>query len=164
LPGLLSSSGKPTHHSSKTLKLTIMSVATVLNQKGSHVYAVTSKTTVLDALRLMSEKNIGALLVIDDEKLTGIMSERDYARKIILKGKTSQETLVEEIMTPNPYTINPTAKMDECMSLMSQYKIRHLPVVENDKVIGMISVGDVVTNIIVSQKEMINHLQNYISM
>ena len=140
-----------------------MSVATILKTKGSYVFSVTSKSTVYDALVFMSQKNIGALLVIDEGKLTGILSERDYARKIILKGKTSHDTLVEEIMTENPITVSPNDEIDTCMNKMSEKKFRHLPVVENGVVVGMISVGDVVTHIIETQKEVIGHLHNYIN-
>ena len=140
-----------------------MSVATILKTKGSYVFSVTSKSTVYDALVFMSQKNIGALLVIDDGKLTGILSERDYARKIILKGKASYDTLVEEIMTENPITVSPNDEIDACMNKMSEKKFRHLPVVQNGVVVGMISIGDVVTHIIQTQKEVIGHLHNYIN-
>jgi CBS domain-containing protein len=140
-----------------------MSISKILAAKGFKVFSVKSNTTVYEALELMGEKNIGALLVIDDEKLTGILSEKDYARKIILKGKTSHDSLVSEIMTPNPITISPNDNIDRCMELMSAKHIRHLPVVENDKVVGMISIGDVVTQIITTQKETINHLHQYIN-
>jgi CBS domain-containing protein len=140
-----------------------MSISKILADKGFKVFSVTSNATVYEALELMGEKNIGALLVIDDEKLTGILSEKDYARKIILKGKNSQDSLVSEIMTPNPITITPNDHIDRCMEIMSEKHIRHLPVVENDKVVGMISIGDVVTQIITTQKETINHLHQYIN-
>ena len=140
-----------------------MSVAKILKAKGSKVYSVTSQSTVFEALQFMSEKNIGAVLVIDEGQLTGILSERDYARKIILKGKTSHDTLVAEIMTENPITVSSGDNIDACMSRMSEKKIRHLPVVDEGTVVGMISIGDVVTQIIQSQKDIIGHLQNYIS-
>lgn len=140
-----------------------MSISKILAAKGFKVFSVTSNATVYEALELMGEKNIGALLVIDNEKLTGILSEKDYARKIILKGKTSQDSRVSEIMTPNPITINPNTHIDRCMEIMSEKHIRHLPVVENDKVVGMISIGDVVSQIITTQKETINHLHQYIN-
>ena len=140
-----------------------MSISKILAAKGFKVFSVTSNATVYEALEMMGEKNIGALLVIDEEKLTGILSEKDYARKIILKGKTSQDSLVSEIMTPNPITISPTDSIDKCMEIMSEKHIRHLPVVESDKVVGMISIGDVVTQIITTQKETINHLHQYIN-
>lgn len=140
-----------------------MSISKILAAKGFKVFSVTGNATVYEALELMEEKNIGALLVIDNEKLTGILSEKDYARKIILKGKTSQDSLVSEIMTPNPITISPNDHIDHCMEIMSEKHIRHLPVVENDKVVGMISIGDVVSQIITTQKETINHLHQYIN-
>jgi CBS domain-containing protein len=140
-----------------------MKVSDILHTKGKLVYSVTGDITVYDALRIMGEKNIGALLVIDAEKLEGIISERDYARKIILKGKTSQSTLVKDIMTEKVVTVLPGDSIEHCMNLMSGRKIRHLPVMENNKVLGVISITDVVTAIIESQKEIINQLQNYIS-
>ncbi len=113
----------------------------------------------------MGEKNIGALLVMDNEELAGILSERDYARKVILKGKTSYETSVKDIMTDREkiITVLPEDVLEMCMELMSKHHIRHLPVVKENKVFGMISIGDVVKAIIESQKETITHLQNYIS-
>ncbi len=140
-----------------------MKVSDILQKKGAVIFSVTGSTTVLDALKILGEKNIGALPVIDDGKLLGILSERDYARKIILKGKTSQDTPVSEIMTENPFTIQPDDKIETCMSIMSDKHIRHLPVVKDGTVLGMISIGDVVTAIIQSQKETIDHLKNYIS-
>ncbi len=140
-----------------------MTVANILGVKGRSVFSITSQSTVYDSLIAMSDKNIGALLVIDNDNLVGIVSERDYARKIIIKGKSSQETLVKDIMTENPFTITPTDNIETCMSIMSTKKFRHLPVVEDGKVVGMISIGDVVTAIIKSQKETIDYLKDYIS-
>jgi len=140
-----------------------MKVSDILQKKGSAVIFATSSTSVLDALKLMSEKNIGALLVIDDGKLTGIFSERDYARKVVLKGKASADTAVSEIMTENPFTVQPEDSIETCMGIMSDKHIRHLPVVKEGTVAGMISIGDVVTTIIQSQKETIDQLKNYIS-
>ena len=140
-----------------------MKVSDILQKKGSYVFSVASSSTVLDALKIMSQKNIGAMLVLDNEKLTGILSERDYARKIILKGKASYDTLVSEIMTENPFTVQPEDKIETCMSIMSDKHIRHLPVVKDNVVLGMISIGDVVTAVINSQKEIIDHLQSYIA-
>ncbi len=153
-------SGYP--YSSPT-NILFMKVSDILQKKGAVIFSVTGSTTVLDALKILGEKNIGALPVIDDGKLLGILSERDYARKIILKGKTSQDTPVSEIMTENPFTIQPDDKIETCMSIMSDKHIRHLPVVKDGTVLGMISIGDVVTAIIQSQKETIDHLKNYIS-
>ena len=140
-----------------------MKVADILRSKGSNVYSVTASITVYEALKVMGEKNIGALLVMEDEQLKGIISERDYARKIVLKGKASNETLVKEIMTENVITVLPEDDLEKCMELMSGRKIRHLPVVKDEKVLGVISITDVVTAIIDLQKNTIAHLQNYIS-
>lgn len=140
-----------------------MKVAEILTTKGSNVYSITENITVYDALKIMGEKNVGALLVMDGDKLKGIISERDYARKIILKGKSSTDTEVKDIMTENVITVLPEDDIEKCMELMSGRKIRHLPVVKNDKVLGVISITDVVTAIIEIQKNTIAHLQNYIS-
>ena len=140
-----------------------MKVADILSSKGSNVYSVTGNITVYEALKVMGEKNIGALLVMEDEQIKGIISERDYARKIVLKGKSSNETQVKEIMTENVITVLPEDDIEKCMGLMSGRKIRHLPVVKEGKVLGIISITDVVTAIIEIQKTTIAHLQNYIS-
>ena len=140
-----------------------MKVADILQKKGSNVFSVTRDTTVLEAIKLLSEKNIGALPVIEEGKLLGIFSERDYARKIILKGKTSNDTPVKEIMTENPYTVEPGQTLEDCMTIMSDRHIRHLPVIQDNAVVGMISVSDVVKAIIQAQRETIDHLKNYIS-
>ena len=140
-----------------------MKVADILQAKGSNVYSITSELTVYDALKIMGEKNVGALLVIEDGQLLGIISERDYARKIILKGKTSHETLVREIMTEKVISVEPDDNIEKCMEFMSEKHIRHLPVLKNDQVTGIISITDVVTAIIASQKETISLLHDYIS-
>ncbi|MEO5891398.1 MAG: CBS domain-containing protein [Ferruginibacter sp.] len=140
-----------------------MKVSDILQAKGSHVYSITSDLTVYDALKIMGEKNVGALLVIEDEQLLGIISERDYARKIILKGKTSHETLVREIMTEKVISVAPDDNIEKCMEFMSEKHIRHLPVVKDKRVTGIISITDVVTAIIASQKETISLLHDYIS-
>lgn len=140
-----------------------MKVSDILQKKGSSVISVSGATTVLDAIKLLSEKNIGALPVIDDGKLVGIFSERDYARKVILKGKSSADTLIRDIMTESPFTIQPEDSIETCMGIMSNKHIRHLPVVKDNVTVGMISIGDVVTAIIQSQKETIDQLKNYIS-
>lgn len=140
-----------------------MKVSDILKSKGSIVYSITGGLTVLDALREMGEKNIGALLVIEEGKLLGIFSERDYARKIVLKGKSSNDTLVKEIMTEKVISVSPDDNIERCMELMSEKHIRHLPVMTGDKVTGVISITDVVTAIIASQKETISYLHNYIS-
>jgi CBS domain-containing protein len=140
-----------------------MKVSDILKNKGNNVFHIGENLTVYDALMIMGEKNIGALLVMDGDNLKGIISERDYARKIILKGKTSHDTLVKDIMTKNVISVMPEDNIEKCMEHMSAKHIRHLPVLKNDHVVGVISITDVVTAIIASQKETINHLQNYIS-
>lgn len=140
-----------------------MKVAEILQSKGSKVFSVTSDLTVYEALKAMGEKNIGALLVIEGQQLIGIISERDYARKIILKGKSSHDTLVKEIMTEKVISVSPDDNIEKCMELMSERHIRHLPVMKDGIVTGIISITDVVTAIIASQKETISYLHNYIS-
>ena len=140
-----------------------MKVSDILQVKGNNIYSVTGEVTVYEAVKIMGEKNIGALVVMDADVLKGIISERDYARKIVLKGKASRETLVKEIMTEQVITVAPEDQIERCMELMSEKHIRHLPIVDNGKVTGMISIGDVVNAIIASQKETIEHLKNYIT-
>jgi CBS domain-containing protein len=135
----------------------------VLNQKSGEVYSIAPEATVFKAIELMADKNVGALLVMKGEKLVGIFSERDYTRKVFLRGKSSKETRVDEIMTKDPTVIHPHEGVDKCLGLMTDKHIRHLPVVENDKVIGVISIGDLVKNVISCQSAAIAHLENYIS-
>ena len=140
-----------------------MTVNQILSKKGKEVYSVLSSITVYEALGVMSEKNIGAILVIEDEILKGILSERDYARKIALKAKSSKKTLVHEIMVENVITVSSTDNLDYCMELMYTKKVRHLPVSENGKIIGIVSIGDIVKSIIDIQKDTIQYLDSYIS-
>ncbi|SDX79510.1 CBS domain-containing protein [Flavobacterium degerlachei] len=140
-----------------------MTVNQILSSKGNEVYSIVSTITVYDAIKVMGEKNIGAVLVIEDSALKGVLSERDYARKIVLKDKSSKETLVHEIMATNIITVKPTDNLEYCMELMTTKRVRHLPVVENNVVIGIISIGDVVISIIEVQKDTIKHLDSYIS-
>jgi CBS domain-containing protein len=140
-----------------------MTVNQILNAKGKNVYSVLPSTTVYEALKVMGEKNIGAILVIDNSELKGILSERDYARKIVLKDKSSKETFVHEIMESNLFTVKLSDDLDACMELMSTKRIRHLPVLEDEIVVGIISISDVVKAIIEVQKDTINHLNSYIS-
>ena len=140
-----------------------MTVNQILSVKGNDVHSIVSTITVYDALKVMGEKNIGAVLVIEDNLLKGVLSERDYARKIVLKNKASKDTLVHEIMEQNIITVKPTDNLDYCMELMSIKRIRHLPVVDGNAVLGVISIGDVVKSIIEIQKETIQHLDSYIS-
>ncbi|HMR20175.1 MAG TPA: CBS domain-containing protein [Sphingobacterium sp.] len=135
----------------------------ILQTKSPVVYSVNQNASVLDALQIMMEKNISALLIVENEVLVGIFTERDYARKIILHGKSSKDTSVHEVMTHNPHTITPEEKIENCMELMTTNHFRHLPVIEQDTVVGMISIGDLVKYIIEDQKQTIDHLQSYIN-
>ena len=130
----------------------------LLEVKGPDVWSITPDISVYEALRMMADKDVGALLVMEDDRLVGIISERDYARKIILQGKTSKDTLVREIMSTRLFTIHPDQTVEEAMELMSHRHVRHLPVVVDDKVLGVISIGDVVNNIIHRQRETIKNL------
>ena len=134
-----------------------------LADRSEQVWSVKPDDTVLDALKLMADKNIGALLVISDERLVGIFSERDYARKVVLMGKSSSSLLIREIMTTKTISITPNHSIEQCMQIMSDHKIRHLPILRGDKVVGMISIGDVVKAMIETQKIMIEQLQQYIT-
>jgi len=140
-----------------------MTVNQILRAKGTSVFSIDSTYTVFEALRVMGEKNIGAILVIDNGVLKGILSERDYARKIVLKDKSSKKTPVSEIMEEEVVTVKPSDNLEYCMGLMSGRRIRHLPVIENEVIIGLVSIGDVVKAIIEFQKETIKHLDSYIS-
>ena len=140
-----------------------MTVNQILSRKGNAIYSVVSTITVYEAIKTMGEKNIGAILVIEDGILKGIMSERDYARKIVLKGKASKDTLVKEIMEEKVITVKPTDNLDYCMELMTARRVRHLPVMDENLVLGIISIGDVVMAIIEVQKNTIAHLDSYIS-
>jgi CBS domain-containing protein len=138
-------------------------VKQLLDTKQVQIFSVTENTSVLDALKVMTEKNISALLVMEDLELSGIFTERDYARKIILHGKSSKDTLIKEAMTANPISISLKDTIDYCMELMTEKHIRHLPIVENNEVRGMVSIGDVVKFIIADQKQTISQLESYIS-
>ena len=138
-------------------------IAQLLNAKGDQIWSVEPKATIFEALEIMSEKEIGALLVMEDGKLTGIFSERDYARKVILKGKSSKETLVEELMTKKVFYIDSQKTINDCMAMMTAKRIRHVPVIEDNQVMGIVTIGDVVNQIISEQEVTINHLENYIT-
>lgn len=140
----------------------MLTVNKIIAKKGSEIYSIHPNQTVYEALTVLAQKEIGALLVIDGEEICGIFSERDYARKLILKGIFSKEALVKDVMTKDLITISVDANIFECMSLMSDHKIRHLPVLKDDKLVGMISIGDVVNLVIHSQKETIESLESYI--
>ena len=141
----------------------MISLKQFLEHKGGVVWSVTSKSYVLAALQTMAEKNIGALLVIDDGKLVGILSERDYARKVALKGKATKDTTVGEIMTERVVYVRPDESIEDCMALMTEKHFRHLPVIDKGEILGLISVGDVVRIVISKQKFIIAQLENYIS-
>jgi CBS domain-containing protein len=138
-------------------------VRELLRIKGQETWSVTPDTPVYDALKLMAEKNVGALLVLEGDKLAGILSERDYARKVILKGKASKHTPVGEIMSEQVVCVTPEQSVAECMALMTDKRFRHLPVVEDGKLVGVISIGDVVKAIISEQKFVIEQLEHYIA-
>ena len=138
-------------------------VTLLLRAKGNEVLTVSPDVPVFAALGLMAERNVGALLVVEGERLVGIFSERDYARKVILVGKSSRETLVREIMSSHVLYVRPQQTIEDCMALMTDKRVRHLPVLEDERVIGVISIGDVVKGIISEQEFMIEQLQNYIT-
>lgn len=138
-------------------------VSNILRAKGDIIYTVTPDTIVLEALQIMFEKNVSALVVLEDERLAGIFTERDYARKMILQGKSSKDTLISEVMTEDLITVSPDYAIDDCMRLMTNRFIRHLPVVENDRLIGIISIGDVVKYIIEEQQFIIVNMEHYIT-
>jgi CBS domain-containing protein len=138
-------------------------VREIITSKGGDIWTIPPDTTVFDALKTMADKNVGALLVLDGEAITGILSERDYARKVILHGKSSKELQVSEIMSSKVYFVSPTDNVDDCMALFTNKRVRHLPVLENEKLVGIISIGDVVKAVIADQEFTIRHLENYIT-
>ncbi len=135
----------------------------LLDAKGRHIVAISPDASVLEAIKIMADKSIGSLVVMQDDKLEGIVTERDYARKVIIKGRSSESTHVAEIMTTNVVTTSSAETVDTCMALMTEMRIRHLPVLEDNRVIAMISIGDLVQAIIADQKEEIEQLEHYIS-
>jgi CBS domain-containing protein len=139
-----------------------MLVRDILKSKGTKVYSIAPKQTVYEAIAKMDDLDIGALIVLNDQELKGIISERDYRSKVILKGRSSKNTAVSEIMTPDVYCVNPNDSVETCMSIMTESKIRHLPVIENNDVVGVVSIGDLVKNIISQQKFEIKNLRHYI--
>jgi CBS domain-containing protein len=142
---------------------TSIPVSALLHHKGSTVWHVSPEATVFDAIQLMSDKNVGALPVVSGGRLVGIFTERDYTRKIALAGKTSKQTFVKEILSRDVITVAPDESVEECMRLMTEHRIRHLPVLQNDEMVGLISIGDLVNWIISMQDAAIAQMENYIS-
>jgi CBS domain-containing protein len=140
----------------------VKTVRQIIEAKQHKLLSISPDATVYDALKTMAEHDVGALVVLKDDHLAGIFSERDYARKIILHGKSSKETLVSEIMTPRVVCIGPEQNVDQCMALMTNKRVRHLPVLDHKRVIGVISIGDVVKEVISEQRFMIEQLEQYI--
>ena len=140
----------------------MLSVRQMLSEKGGAVVSITPDTSVFDALKVMNEKNIGAVLVMEDEELVGIFSERDYARKVILAGRSSKTTVVKELMTCKVYCIDPSRTIQDVMELMNEHRFRHVPVMESEKVIGVLSSGDVMRGVVAEQKNTIESLESYL--
>ena len=138
-------------------------VRSILQSKNEVIFTVPPDITVYRAIELMCQKNISAIIVEDDGRLSGIFTEKDYARKVVLKGKSSKETLIRELMTLDPTTVNSETTIEECMSLMTERHIRHLPVVDFQEVIGVISVGDIIRYMLEEQRTIIEHLESYIT-
>jgi CBS domain-containing protein len=138
-------------------------ISEILSNKGTNVWSVSPTATVYDAIQMMADKNIGALLVTEGETLVGIISERDYTRKVALKGKSSKQTAVREILSGKIVEVGPTQTVEECLRLMTDHHVRHLPVLEDGKIIGIVSIGDLVNWVISAQHATINQLQTYIS-
>jgi CBS domain-containing protein len=137
-------------------------IGAILSQKSKDIFSIRSDAMVFEALEIMDEKNVGALLVMDGDRLNGIISERDYTRKVFLRGKRSRETKISEIMSTNVTVTHPREPVEKCLRLMTDKHIRHLPVVEGDQVVGVISIGDLVKHVISCQSAAIAHLENYI--
>lgn len=138
-------------------------ISEILQRKGSQVWSVSPDAIVFDAIKLLSDKNVGALLVMDGEKLVGVLSERDYTRKVALQGKSSKSTLVREILTSMVVSATPKHTVDECLQLMTAHRVRHLPVLEGGKVVGIVSIGDLVNWVINVQRQTISQLKSYIA-
>ena len=141
----------------------MITVRQLLQAKGNHIWSITSDASVYEALKMLAEKDVGSLLVIDSGNLVGIISERDYARKVVLKGKTSMDTPVRVIMTSEVITVGIDQTIEDCMALITDKRIRHLPVIDRGQLVGVISIGDVVKSIISQQEFVIEQLENYIT-
>jgi len=141
----------------------IGNISAILEHKDRQIWAVAPEATVFDAIRLMSSKNVGALVVMEQKRLAGIISERDYTRKVILKGKSSRDTEVREIMSAPVVVVSPEHSVEECMRIVTEHRVRHLPVLDGDRVVGVVSIGDLVKWIISAQSTTINQLEGYIT-
>jgi len=137
-------------------------VRSLLQNKGSHVWCIDPDATVFDAIKLMAEREIGALVVTDKGAVVGILSERDYARKVLLKGRSSRTTPIRDIMSTSVVFAEPDQNVEHCMNVMTEKRVRHLPVMEDDRLVGLVSIGDLVKAIINEQQETIEHLESYI--
>ena len=140
----------------------MITIRHLLDTKGYEIWSISPNATVYEAIELLADKDIGAVLVMDDDKLEGILSERDYARRLILKGRTSKGTEVRDVMTSDVLTLNPDNTLEECMALMTQKHVRHIPILEEGKVIGIVSIGDAVNATIANQEFLIEQLEKYI--
>jgi CBS domain-containing protein len=141
----------------------VSNVSEILKNKGHDVWSIRPDATVFDAVKLMADRQVGALLVMDGDKLVGIVTERDYARKVILEGRSSQQTRVRDVMTTRVLCVSPERTVQECMALMTDKRARHLPVLSHKRVVGVVSIGDLVKAVIEDQKILIEHLQHYIN-
>jgi CBS domain-containing protein len=141
----------------------IDTVDAILKQKGSRVWTIPADATVFEAIQLMATRNIGALVVVSGEKLAGIFSERDYTRRVAVHGKSSKDTLVNEVLSPDLLVAHPNSTIEECMRLMTQKRVRHLPVLDGEALVGLVSIGDLVNWIITAQSVEIQQLQTYIA-
>jgi CBS domain-containing protein len=140
----------------------MITVRQLLDKKGRQIFSIAPGTAVLEAIRLMAERHVGALLVMEGETLSGIVSERDYARKVILMGRSSADTPVRDIMTAAVITVQPETPVEKCMQVMTERRVRHLPVIEAGRVVGMVSIGDLVKAVIAEQQQHIEQLESYI--
>jgi CBS domain-containing protein len=140
----------------------MISVRQLLDRKGREVFSIDPAASVLDAVRMMADRHVGALLVMQGDNLTGIISERDYARKVILLGRSSADTPVRDIMTTPVLTVQPETTVEKCMQIMTEQRVRHLPVAEGGRVVGMVSIGDLVKAVIAEQQQQIEQLESYI--
>jgi CBS domain-containing protein len=143
--------------------ITVGTIREILNHKGGTTWTVTPETTVFEAIQLMAEKNVGALLVVRESKLAGIITERDYTRKVALKGRSSKDTRVNEILSGQVIHVSPEHTVEQCLRLMTEHRVRHLPVLEGQKIVGVISIGDLVNCVITAQSSTIHQLETYIT-